>query len=183
LTDQEHIARIRKGSVEAFEEVFENHFNGLYTYAFHLTADAQAAKEMVQQVFYNVWKNRDRLVITSSLKAYLYKSVYNETLQLSRSKKYQAAHRLHELYRNRGATARNDTSLRLEYREIFEKYHEALNQLPEQCRLIFQLNRVEGHTYLQIAEDLNISVKTVEAQMGKALRRLRLALSEYLPEK
>jgi len=168
------------GNHAAFENVFKMYFKELHAYAFLFLKDTAAASEAVQQVFYKIWERRENISIHISVKAYLYKSVYNECMLLVKKLKRTDAFLEHTLYMNKNRRA-GTAAAKLESNELELKLHAALNELPEQCRIIFQMNRFEGLKYAQIAAAMNLSVSTIENQMGKALKRLRKSLAEFLP--
>ncbi len=114
-----------------------------------------------------------------SVSAYLYRSVYNESLNYLKHQKVRSAYRQHV-----GYTMKNETEnagKRLQLKELEGKLAQAMNDLPEQCRTIFQLSRFEELRYREIADRMGLSVKTVENQMGKALKILRVKLVDFLP--
>jgi RNA polymerase sigma-19 factor, ECF subfamily len=169
---------IKADSAAIFESVFKTHFRNLHTYAFTIVKDDDTAEELVQQVFYKLWEKKDQVQIQQSITAYLYKAVYNECLNFVRHTKVKTAHRASAIHHNTGQTNAGDPAA---IRELQQRIDSALTELPEQCRTIFQLSRFEELKYRDIAAKLGISVKTVENQMGKALRLLRLKLAEFLP--
>jgi RNA polymerase sigma-70 factor, ECF subfamily len=166
---------------DQFEFVFKTHFKGLHAYAYTILHDVSQAEEIVQEVFYKLWEKRTQLDIHSSLKAYLYRSVHNESLNHLKHQKVIAEHKWYTMQVQKEYAEENDPEIRLGTRDLEDKIRLALNELPEQCRTIFQLSRFESMKYQEIAGQLGLSVKTVENQMGKALKRLRLKLAEYLP--
>ncbi|MEI6945788.1 RNA polymerase sigma-70 factor [Paraflavisolibacter sp. H34] len=160
----------------AFEQVFRAHYGPLHAYACSLLQDEWAAEEMVQNVFYKLWERADRLSLQGPLAAYLYRAVYNESLNHLKHRKVKAEHGLYVA--RQGAAASGPDSGQL--KELQTRLHAAINELPDQCRLIFQLSRFEDLRYAEIARHLGLSVKTVENQMGKALKVLRTKLAEFL---
>jgi RNA polymerase sigma-70 factor (ECF subfamily) len=168
------------GNHAAFEKVFKMYFKELHAYAFLFLKNPAAASETVQQVFYKIWEKKESITVQVSVKAYLYKSVYNECMLLLKKQKRMDAFKIYTLYRDKNTVAAGAAE-KIENNELELKLHAALDQLPEQCRIIFQLNRFEGMKYREIATVLNLSLRTVENQMGKALKRLRTSLAEYLP--
>ncbi len=166
------------GSIATYEHTFKTNYKGLHAYAYTIIKDDIMAEEMVQNVFYKLWKNRENIQVHESLTAYLYRSVYNECLNYLKHLKVKTAYQSHAA-RNMEHT--HNSSERIKLRDLQAQLHSALKELPEQCRTIFQLSRFEELKYLEIAERLGISVKTVENQMGKALRLLRLKLADFLP--
>lgn len=161
-----------------FESMFKTHFLGLYAYACTILRDEAAAEEIVQQLFVRLWERRERIQIDRSMQSYLYRSVYNESMNQLKQRELRRRHEMYTLAQ--GEPEYTDTDS-VSYRELQHRLNEALNQLPEQCRTIFQLSRFEDLKYREIAERLNLSVKTVENQMGKALRMMRSELKDFLP--
>jgi RNA polymerase sigma-70 factor (ECF subfamily) len=181
FSDQEMIRLIQQGNKNAYQQAFKTFYKPLHGYAFQLIKDKTPAEDIVQDVFYRVWIKKEKLIIHSSLKAYLYASVHHECLSYlkrrQRNQKYQST----MLYEQKNTGANDETASKLLAAELKTKFAEALNDLPEGCRTVFHLNRFENLKYRDVAAALGLSVKTVESQMGKALRHLRLALVEFLP--
>lgn len=176
--NNDSLTLIRQGNEAAFERVFKLYFKNLHAYAYTFIKEDIIAEEIVQNVFFRIWEKRDQLQIDDSLKAYLYRSVHNESLNHIKHQKVKSSFQEH--YSNY-AEASNDASATMIASELEVQIQEAINELPQQCRIIFQLSRFEQLKYQQIADQLNISVKTVENQMGKALKVMRLKLVEFLP--
>lgn len=163
----------------AFEHLFKAHFKALHAYASTMLRDEDAAEEIVQNMFMKFWEKRELLSIQTSIKAYLYKCVYNDCLNMLKHEKTKLKYQNHALYTLQGQS--NKASNRLELRELETRLAMALNDLPQQCRTIFQMSRFEELKYREIAEQLGLSIKTVENQMGKALKIMRLKLVDFLP--
>jgi RNA polymerase sigma-70 factor (ECF subfamily) len=170
---------LAKKDEAAFEQVFKSHFKTLHAYAFTILKDEIQAEEIVQQVFFKLWDRAESLSITGSVTAYLYRAVHNESLNYIKHQKVRSQHRLHVAYSMKNQA--DHASKKVLNSELEKKLHEAMEELPEQCRTIFQLSRFEEMKYREIADQLDISVKTVENQMGKALRLLRIKLVDFLP--
>lgn len=176
--DENNLARaIQLGDEPAFDTVFRQWYQPLCHYAARLAdGDMDEAEDLVQQAFVKLWENRSRLNVAWSLKAYLYKTVHNASLNRLRSRKVQSkyldfnAQQLNVMH-----TPPDDTSP-----ELIERFQRAMDMLPPQCRHVFELSRFETLKYREIADQLGISIKTVETQMGKALRVLRTQLADYL---
>ena len=166
-------------SKAAFEQVFKTHFRALHAYAFTFLRDEAAAEEIVQQMFYKIWEKRERLEITQSLKAYLYQCVYNESLNYLKHLKVKKVHQSYMIASS--GEGEISSSKILIVKELESKIAETLKRLPEQCRTIFQMSRFENLKYREIAGQLGLSIKTVENQMGKALKIMRTHLADYLP--
>jgi RNA polymerase sigma-70 factor (ECF subfamily) len=167
-------------SEQEFEQLFKEHFKSLYAYAFTILKNEAIAEETVQNVFYKIWEKKVPDNIQTSLKAYLYKAVYHESLNYLKHQKIKARYQLHVMQQTNNHNDQG-ASRKILVKELEEKLREAMNALPQQCRTIFQLSRFEGLKYQEIADQLGISVKTVENQMGKALKQLRIKLIDYLP--
>ena len=166
-------------SEAVFEDVFKTHFKELHAYAFSLVRDWDRAEEIVQGMFLKLWEKQSVPSITSSAKSYLYKAVYNESLNFLRSKKVHLRYQTLTAYAMKSETS--DTAGKVKLNEMQQKLHHALNKLPERCRAVFHLSRFEELKYKEIASQLDISIKTVETQMVKALKILRHEMSEFLP--
>jgi RNA polymerase sigma-70 factor, ECF subfamily len=178
---QDHLigTLLAKKDEPAFEKVFKTHFKSLHAYAFTLLKDEAEAEEMVQQVFFKMWERSENLSISGTVTAYLYRAVHNESLNYLKHQKVKANHQLHVAYSMKQQA--DHISGKMMSKELEHTFREALNELPEQCRTVFQLSRFEEMKYREIADKLGISVKTVENHMGKALKMLRTKLVDFLP--
>lgn len=169
--------RIQQGDISEFERVFRKYYEPLCHFAFKYLKDIDSAEEVVQEFFYIYWKNRENIQINTSLKSYLYQAVKNNALKqiehMAVKERYAKEMKLQQ-----EVFSQNEPSS-IEYTELNEVIDKTLNQLPERCREIFMLSRFEGLKYHEIAKRLSISVKTVEANMGKALQLFRTNLSIY----
>ena len=177
LKEQQQLRKIRKGDLDSFEQLFHQYYPGLCGYAESLLGKPEVAEEVVQDVFYNIWKNRDNLNITRSLQSYLYRSAYNNSMMYLR--KMRREHFLEDGFKTDVELDSPDPSQILQLNEVSELLAKTLEGLPERTREIFRMNRQEGLKYREIADRLSISVKTVEANMGKALRALRNSMEKY----
>ena len=162
----------------AFEQVFKTHFKRLHAYAFTILRDEIEAEEIVQQVFFKLWERNENLSLTGSVSAYLYRAVHNESLNYLKHQKVRSNHQLHVAYSMKNEV--EHPAKKVITGELEKKIHTALNELLEQCRTIFQMSRFDELKYREIADKLGISVKTVENQMGKALKLLREKLVDFL---
>lgn len=157
-----------------FERLFREYFPPLMAFAGKILRDEDDARDVVHQVFINLWEKREEMDMSTSLKSYLFTSVHNRSLNVIRDRKKFADGDMPEL------AGEWDVSAHIESMELEEKIRESINSLPEKCREIFELNRFSGLKYAEIANQLGISVKTVENQMTKALKILREQLGKYL---
>lgn len=178
MSDLRSISLTTQGHQQAFEKIFTDWFGSLYAYAWSVLGDSAMAEEAVQTVFCRIWEKKDQLKVHTSLKAYLYGSVYHECMDLIRRERRKKAYRLHAL-RNNDRTVQN-TSAQSDLGDLEKRLRLALDELPDQCRAIFQLSRFGDLKYREIAGQLGLSVKTVEAQITKALKHLRKRLVDFL---
>ncbi|MEO8582982.1 MAG: RNA polymerase sigma-70 factor [Flavitalea sp.] len=163
----------------AFGHLFTTHFKKLHAYAFTIVKEEMTAEEMVQNVFYKIWEKQGRVDIQTSVTAYLYRSVYHESLNYLKHQKVRSAYQSHVIRTSKTET--DNAASKLNVSELQKKIDLALSELPEQCRTIFQMSRFEELKYQEIADKLGLSIKTIENQMGKALKILRIKLKDYLP--
>lgn len=161
-----------------FEALFKEHFSGLCYFSQKYLGDLDSAKEVVHAVFVKIWENREEFDFEKSAKSYLFTSVYNRSMNVIRDNKKFAQSEDDEAHTRSIESGEFHDSMELA--ELEGKIKESLQKLPEKCREVFQLNRFEGKKYAEIAEIMNISVKTVEAQMSKALKTMRVELKDYL---
>lgn len=170
---------LQAGDENAFEMIFREHYQALCCYANSFLQDRDEAEEVVQSSFLAIWEKRNTLFITSSLKSYLYRAVRNSCLNVIKHEKIKQVHVDHEM--KVLSPADENTSDAVLSNELEKQIYIAMQALPEQCLLVFKMSRFEELKYQEIADQLNISVKTVENQIGKALRIMREQLREYLP--
>lgn len=161
------------------EALFRDHYEGLGRYALSILKSQVSAEEVVQKLFVNLWEKRADLQILD-VKAYLYRSVYNSCMN-----------ELKKMQREKLHVAISDTldiqSSEQTHNEVFaqdlnHQINEAIASLPEKCAEVFRLSRQSELSYREISEKLDISIKTVENQMGKALRIMRVELQSYVTE-
>jgi len=158
------------------ENLFEDYYTAVLLYCISIVKDRDDAKDIVQQAFVSLWRKMDSIDFHTSARAYLYRSVYHASLDLIKHKKVRKRYEGEAKNNNQITHAVNN-----EEKELSEKIESAINDLPDQCRRIFKMNRYDRLRYKDIAAVLHISEKTVENQMVKALRILRERLKEYLP--
>ncbi|MCD9014807.1 RNA polymerase sigma-70 factor [Parachryseolinea silvisoli] len=175
------VRSIKNGDARSLELIFTRLYPRLCGYAQKFLQNIDDAEEVVQDIFYAVWKNRERLDEQQSFKAYLFTAVRNRCLNLLETRRSQSrqAELLWFLYKQDTGTAPNAYHTLLT-QDLERDLNAALEQLPKECKKVFELSRFEGLKYREIAQRLNISIKTVETQMSRALGRLRLELREHI---
>jgi len=171
--------RIKLGDEQAFELLFRKYYVRLCAFANKFLNEPEDAKEIVQDVFAKIWEGRQEIDPEDSLKSYVFKIAQNLSINKLRRNKVESRYSevLKLVYiENREISVHES----LMASELEENIANSIGNLPAECRKIFELSRIEGLKYKEIADKLNISIKTVEAQMSKALRLLRIELSDYL---
>lgn len=166
--------RVGRMDEQNFERIFKAYFPALMAFSRKILGDEDDAREVVHQVFINLWERRTEIDLSTSLKSYLFTAVNNRSLNVIRDRKKFSREEVPE------RAANWDLSAELESLELEERIRGVIAGLPERCRVIFELNRFEGLSYGDIAKELDISLKTVENQMSKALKILREQLANYL---
>ncbi|MDR1557829.1 MAG: RNA polymerase sigma-70 factor [Tannerellaceae bacterium] len=162
-----------------FDKIYVNYFTRLHRFAKEYVMSDEDAENIVQDVFMMLWEKREVLNVQISLTAYLFSLVKNKCIDHLRRKVVAEEYR-QEL--NMKLSSLEDLNRAFSSDEDIERFiNDAINKLPKRCREIFIMSRIEGKKYQEIAEELNISVNTVENQMSIALKKLRIELKEYLP--
>lgn len=167
-----------KISLPQFEDLFRSQYADLCAVANKYLEDLDAAEEVVQSVFVKFWEGKDSLEIKQSVKGYLFTAVKNNCLNQLKHLKIKEEYKAH----NQREIALEESQFEgdMESSELADKIQESIEKLPDARKQIFMLSRYEGLKYKEIAEKLNISIKTVENQMGSALKFLKTQLSDYL---
>lgn len=161
-------------NLQAFETLFRQLFKPLCGFAMKYVRDLDEAKGIVHDVFIQLWEKFDQLPEDSNYRGYLFTAVRNRCLNHLRDRKKFSS------LSDAPEGARIEENRSMEAAELEREIEVAINMLPERCRQVFEMNRQGGLSYIQVAEKLEISVKTVEAQMSKALALLRERLGEFL---
>ena len=170
--------KIQGGDIGVFEQLFRKYYEPLCHHADKILKDMDAAEDIVQEFFYNFWKNRETFNPKLSLNAYLYQSIRNNALhQLEHQAVKQTF--VQNVMNDYKDVQPSESQEDVEMHELNNVINATLQQMPERCSRIFRMNRFEGKKYREIADILSISVKTVEADMGKALQIFRKSLKEF----
>ncbi len=177
LREQEQFlyVKIREGSEDAFNRAFELYYSRLCYFADHILHDFDSARSLVQEVFVDLWINRKKQNIPGSLKSFLFQTVKNKAFDVLKHRKVESKFMAYLQGKEETIPFQN----LIEEAELNERINSAIQELPPRCRDIFILCRFEELKYSEIAERLNISVKTVEMQISIALKRIRQRLSDY----
>lgn len=169
--------KVKQNDAAAFKLIFDTYYESLAYYAYKFVEDKAAAEDIVQEVFVNFWAKRQQWEVTTSLPAYLYGAVRNRCLNHLKSHKIRSAYAEQATH-----TEEIDAFIpeQIDARDLARLIESSLVDLPVARQRIFRLSREEGLKYREIADQLGISVKTVEAQMGKALKFMRERLKDFL---
>jgi RNA polymerase sigma-70 factor (ECF subfamily) len=178
MDEPELIQQIRTGDELAFEKLFRLYYERLCRYANQLVKDGSLSEELVQEVFVTIWENREKLHVQTGIKPYLYRAVHNRCLNSMKHEQVRQNYSNSVLADPAVGAYRNGEQL--EAKELNSRIASALEKLPPECRKAFRLSRFEEFSYHEIAAYLGISVKTVENQIGKALKMMRSELADYL---
>ncbi|MFK7978506.1 MAG: RNA polymerase sigma-70 factor [Saprospiraceae bacterium] len=176
-TDKAILVLLKKEDESAMERIFDTYYAYLVKTAYHVLTDEHQAKDLVQDVLFHFWTKRDSLTIESGLKSYLRRSVVNRSIdQIRRKKRFGVAEEITDYNQ---ASNEVSTQEMMETSDLQSAIMAAVDSLPERCKLIFSLSRFEDMSHQQIAEQLDISKKTIENQMTKALKTIRKAIQQY----
>lgn len=177
LSDEVLVSILKTGDESAFTEIYNRYWKKLFVVAAHRIKNLEDAEEIVQDIFTALWKRRSMLNLTSDLSSYLAVSV-----------KYRVIKTLDKYYNQQryidslvfGDAVDNGTQEWLAFEELRDQLAKCVADLPEKCRLVFQLSREHGYSQKQIAQQLHLSEKTVEAHLAKAFKTLRSKLAHYM---
>ncbi|MCG8319846.1 MAG: RNA polymerase sigma-70 factor [Cytophagales bacterium] len=172
-SDQELFNMIKSDNFTAFNEVYSRYWEKLYCAAYRVLRDGDACKDILQEVFSDFWIRKEKISV-SSLSAYLHTAVKYQVFNFLRADKISQEH----LGRMGVLTSTNATEEMIDFRELEGLLERSIAQLPDRCRKVFQLSRDENLSVKEIAARLNISPKTVESQITKALRHLKMSVGE-----
>ena len=170
-TDKSLLKKLKQDDQTALKKIFDCYFDDLFKYSLRFVAKPEIAEELVQDAFIHLWNNRHSLEIKSSLKSYLLRIVRNDALDHLKSQ-----------YKKSTIQDETEQYIIPDYQTPFDKLHtaelqelldKAIQNLPEKCAIVFDLSRKSELSHKEIAEKLDISVKTVENQIGIALKKIR----------
>lgn len=169
------LGKLADGDTGAFTAIFEAYYKDLVMFAFTFTKNSNNAEEIVQEVFVRLWENRSDVRQYGSLKSFLLKSIQNLCIDEIRHRKvredYAGDSEIHQLYIN-------DTEDYILYTDLQNRLDDLLAQMPDEMAQTFRMNRFDGLKYQEIAQQLKVSLRTVESRIGKALQILRQALKD-----
>lgn len=174
LSDKELIQQMHNGNEKALSIIYKKYWELMYLAAFNLVKNHEVCEDIVQEIFINIWQKRERLEIKVSLKSYLYTSTIYKVYDYFRKNSSVFKVELLESYDNRLESFNPET--KLIHDELIEHINLAIDQLPEKCGIVFRLSREDQLSYKEIAEKLNISHRTVEGHIAKAIKLLKTSI-------
>ena len=172
------IEKLKQGDTAAFSALFLAYYQDLVHFACRLTSNKDVAEEIVQEAFVKLWEGREMLVVHVSLKSYMLKSVQNRCIDWHRHNKIRQ--NVNTAIKEESVLIYYDTDNYVLKSELEAKLDAALSMLPQEVEEAYRMNRFEGLKYHEIAEKLNVSVRTIEVRVGRALHLLREYLKDYL---
>lgn len=180
------LLQIQNGDMNAFEELYFNMQPRLFAFSKKFIENNEIARDIVQEIFFEFWENRHTTTIKSSVNAYLFRTLHNKCLNYIRDLKVREKYSSYVDIKLKEAELfffdqEQDSYKSIFFKEVQEIFNESMKNLPDSCREIFLLSRMKGLSNKEIADQLNISVRTVENQIYRALKVLKVSLKDYLP--
>lgn len=177
--------QFKDGNESAFEQLFKANYNPVVGFCKQFISDHDKASSLAQEAFINLWMNRSKIQSPNGIKSFLYTFAKSSCLNFIRHKKvvskYEDRHLQDQEARINAEVLDSFDFDALEFSEMEDLIYRAIGELPEKCRQVFMLSRFEGKKNKEIADELDISVKSVEANITRALKTLSVKLAEYLP--
>jgi len=174
LEKEIEIIELKAGNAKVYELLFRQLYEPLCRYAYSILHNHDETEDIVQETFCKLWEQREKMEIHTSIKSYLYRMVHNACLNKIKQTELQSEH--HEQIAYSSASDYNNVEAAMENKELRHKINLAISSLPERCREVFMLSRKQHLSYAEIAQKMQISPNTVETQIVKALKTLRLKL-------
>lgn len=176
---QELIARLKKGDILAYDQIYHCYSHKLYSFVFRILKDEADSEDIVQEVFIKIWELREKLDDYKSLNSFIFTLAYNNSISLIRKKINTSKYREH--LRNASIIQFPDNFLsEIEFNELNRHVEKLIENLPARQKRVYLFHREQGLTYPEIAEEMGISRNTVENHMVKALKYLRQNLKDFL---
>ncbi len=179
------IANLIEGNHESFEQLFNTYYQKIYNYANEFVADYDIAREISQETFVKLWENKEALNDNTNISAYLYTIARNISLNFLKQKTMQLKHKenikdLQLINQLNYLVLKDEISEKIIYKELEDKINLSIDKLPEKCKEVFRLSRMNGLKHKEIAKILNIAVKTVENHIKEALKKIRKDIEPFI---
>ena len=176
-SDEELMHEIKAGNMLAFDELYRKYIRRLYRFSYSILKSREEAENIVQNVFLNLWQNREKAEKISSVKYYVFTIAYNSAISIIRKKARES--QFIEYVKTLQDMKEEPVDLQFEYKELDERVSAIINSLPVRQKEVYQLHRIGGLKYAEISERLNISINTIENHMSRALKTIREKLGNY----
>lgn len=178
FTDEELLDAMRYDSEAAFTELYHRFWKKLFVVAANKLQDQAVAEELAQDILADVWQRRHSIHITTTMQAYMAVSMKYKIIDYLAHLNYRQRYQIH--IQSTGTPLDYGTEKWLNFEELRGRLEQYVNDLPEKCRLVYQLSREKGYKNQRIAHEQGISEKTVEAHLTRALKLLRRKLSHFI---
>lgn len=178
IPEQAWLQDLKQGRESALRKIFDKHYPLLLSDLYRLVRDEDTCKDLAQEVFVDLWRKREELEIHTSLRAYLRRAAVNRAINFIKANKRTVLDESENLP-DVEDTSMGDLGVQQRQEKMEKALYEAIDALPERCRIVFSLSRFEKMSHKEISEELDISVKTIENQITKAMKLLRSALTKF----
>lgn len=178
-TDHELVVLMQQGNIPAFDEIYEKYWAKLYAYAYNRLREKEVCEEITQEVFISLWANRTTLHITTSLSGYLFQAVKYQMLNFMKSTQVRNSY-IDSFNHFREHLFDDSTNEQMALTDLKMMLEKSISELPDKCQEVFRLSRIDHLSIKEIALQLDISHKTVENHLTKALKHLRGSLGDFL---
>ncbi|MDN5201066.1 RNA polymerase sigma-70 factor [Fulvivirgaceae bacterium BMA10] len=179
-----HLSKVcKKDDQQSFQVVFETYFERLLDFSISYVKHSEVAEDILADIFIKLWENREKLININNFDAYIFTSVRNQSLKYIEKKKRWTSEPLNEIYGHDNLINNYTPAAEYEFKELRRNFDHAIEELPDQCKRAFQLVRQQKLRYNEVAKILGISVKTVDAHVVKAVKRLREKFKSCRPKK
>jgi len=175
--DEDLMQEIKAGNMLAFDILYKKYSNRIFKFAFSILKSADESANIVQDVFLNLWENRNNIEKNSSVKYYIFTITYNSAISVIRKKLRES--KFLDYLKTLQMPIQEPVNLELEYNELTNKINDIVSTLPKRQKEVYLLHKVEGLKYKEIALKLGISVNTIENHMSRALNTIRKKLGNY----
>ncbi len=175
--DVEILELLSKGDQKSIDLLFNKYYTYLCNVIYRVINDADYAEDIVQEIFTDIWRKRESINVQTSLRAYLRRAAVNRSLNHIRKQRMKFDDNEEAVIDIESDTI--DGQQEMEKNELEQRIHDCIDSLPPKCKLVFSMSRFENMSYQEIANHLDISIKTVENQISKALRILRKSIQPY----
>lgn len=174
----ELIVALKKGEHDAYSYLFSKYYNDLVLYGGTIIQNQEVCEDIVQNIFLYIWDNRESIQI-KSLKSYLLRAVRNSCFD--EIKHYKIVNEHTDFVTRQNTLEINDTEEYILFSELNAKLQEAIEMLPEEEKITFKMSRIHEMKYQQIADELQVSVRTVEVRIAKSIKHLKELLTDFFP--